>query len=87
MRLAPVLSSYRTRTVAAAAQREAHLEIARLQAETRRAVNAPGSRERFLASGIIPVGSTPEALAARVAKDFAKWGAVLRGMRDADGQR
>jgi tripartite-type tricarboxylate transporter receptor subunit TctC len=60
--------------------------ISTLQAATRRAVDAPDTRERFRASGIIPVGSTPEALAARIEKDFEKWGAVLRGMRDANGQ-
>jgi tripartite-type tricarboxylate transporter receptor subunit TctC len=55
--------------------------IARLQAETARAVNAPDLRERFLASGVMPIGSTPEALDARVAKDSAKWANVLRKMR------
>jgi tripartite-type tricarboxylate transporter receptor subunit TctC len=56
--------------------------IARLQQETTRAINAADLRERFLASGLIPVGSTPEVLAARIDRDSAKWANVLRDMRE-----
>jgi tripartite-type tricarboxylate transporter receptor subunit TctC len=55
--------------------------IAALQAETARALSAPDVRERLLPSGITPVGSTPEALAARIERDFLKWKSVLRGVR------
>jgi tripartite-type tricarboxylate transporter receptor subunit TctC len=55
--------------------------IATLQAETARALSAPDVRERLLPSGITPVGSTPEALAARIERDFMKWKSVLRGVR------
>jgi tripartite-type tricarboxylate transporter receptor subunit TctC len=56
--------------------------IGRLQQETTRAVNAADMRERFLASGLTPVGSTPDALAARIDRDSAKWAGALRGMRE-----
>jgi tripartite-type tricarboxylate transporter receptor subunit TctC len=55
--------------------------VARLQQETARAVNAADLRDRFLASGLTPVGSTPGVLAARIDRDSAKWASVLREMR------
>jgi tripartite-type tricarboxylate transporter receptor subunit TctC len=55
--------------------------IARLQQETARAVSAADLRDRFLASGLTPIGSTPDVLAARIDRDSAKWAGVLRDMR------
>jgi tripartite-type tricarboxylate transporter receptor subunit TctC len=55
--------------------------IDRLQQETARAVDAVDLRERFLASGLTPVGSTAEVLAARIEHDSDKWASVLREMR------
>jgi len=57
--------------------------VARLQRETARAVADPELHQRFLASGLTPVGSTAEALATRMAKDAVKWASVLRDMRQA----
>jgi tripartite-type tricarboxylate transporter receptor subunit TctC len=55
--------------------------IATLQQGTARAVAAPDLRERFLATGLTPVGSTADALATRVAADSAKWAKVIGGLR------
>jgi tripartite-type tricarboxylate transporter receptor subunit TctC len=55
--------------------------VVRLQLETARAINAADLHERFLASGLTPVGSTAEALAARIDRDSVKWADVLRDMR------
>jgi tripartite-type tricarboxylate transporter receptor subunit TctC len=60
--------------------------IARLQQETARAVNAPDLAEQFLANGLTPIGSTPEALAARIDRDSIKWAKVLREMRATPGR-
>jgi tripartite-type tricarboxylate transporter receptor subunit TctC len=56
--------------------------ISVLQAATVRALAATDVRERFLANGITPVSSTPEALAARIEKDSARWANVMQSMRD-----
>jgi tripartite-type tricarboxylate transporter receptor subunit TctC len=58
--------------------------IAKLQKETVRGVSAPAARERFLATGVTLGGSTPEELAARIEKDFLRWGSVLRAIRRGD---
>jgi tripartite-type tricarboxylate transporter receptor subunit TctC len=42
------------------------------------ALRPPEATERLKASDQIVIGSTPEAAVAKVAKDFAKWGAVAR---------
>jgi tripartite-type tricarboxylate transporter receptor subunit TctC len=42
------------------------------------ALRTPEVTERLKASDQIVVGSTPEQAVAKVAKDFAKWGAVSR---------
>lgn len=55
--------------------------IAKLQQETARAVAAPDLRERFLATGLTPVGSSADALTARIAADSAKWAKVIGGLR------
>jgi tripartite-type tricarboxylate transporter receptor subunit TctC len=55
--------------------------IAKLQQGTAQAVAAPDLRERFIATGLTPVGSTPHELATRIAVDSAKWTNVIRGLR------
>lgn len=52
--------------------------IAKLHAEIVRVVALPDVRERFTATGLEPVGSTPEQLAARMREDRAKWARVIR---------
>jgi tripartite-type tricarboxylate transporter receptor subunit TctC len=55
--------------------------IAKLQQATARAVAVPDLRERFLSTGLTPVGSTPGELAARIAADSTKWAKVIRELR------
>jgi tripartite-type tricarboxylate transporter receptor subunit TctC len=55
--------------------------IAKLQQEVARAVAMPDLRQRFLATGLTPVGSTADALATRIAADSAKWAKVIGGLR------
>jgi tripartite-type tricarboxylate transporter receptor subunit TctC len=55
--------------------------IERLQQETVRALDTPDLRERLLAMSVTRIGSTPEALAARIEKDSIKWAAVIHKMR------
>jgi tripartite-type tricarboxylate transporter receptor subunit TctC len=55
--------------------------IAKLQQGTAQAVAAPDLRERFIATGLTPVGSTPNELATRIAGDSVKWTNVIRGLR------
>ena len=52
--------------------------VAKLHAEIARVVTLPDVRERFTATGLDPVGSTPEQLAARMRDDRAKWARVIR---------
>jgi tripartite-type tricarboxylate transporter receptor subunit TctC len=51
--------------------------ILRLQQETARAVSLPDLRDRFLATGLTPMGSTPDALAARIGADSGRWAKVI----------
>jgi len=55
--------------------------IEKLQSQTARAVAEPDLRDRFLATGLTPVGSTAAALAARVDADSAKWSKVIASIR------
>lgn len=52
--------------------------VAKLHAEVVRVVALRDVRERFLASGLEPVGSTPEELSVRLRKDREKWAKVVR---------
>ena len=52
--------------------------VAKLHAEIVRVVALADVRERFTATGLEPVGSTPEQLAARMRDDRAKWARVIR---------
>jgi tripartite-type tricarboxylate transporter receptor subunit TctC len=51
--------------------------IERLQKATAKSVALPDLRERFLATGLTPVGSTADELAGRIASDSAKWAKVI----------
>ena len=52
--------------------------VSRLHQEITRIMSRPDIRERFLAAGLDPIGSTPEQLAASVKADMARWGKVIR---------
>lgn len=51
--------------------------VARLSAETARALNSPDLRARFEALGLEPVGSTPEQAVKFLDDEIAKWGKVI----------
>jgi len=55
--------------------------ILRLNAEIRRAMDTPELRRRLDAEGAIPAADTPEAFAAFIASEIARWGAVVRRAR------
>jgi tripartite-type tricarboxylate transporter receptor subunit TctC len=57
--------------------------VARLAAECVRAVQRPDTQAWFAQQGMDPVGSTPEAFAARIRSDTERYGKVIResGMR------
>ena len=52
--------------------------VERLNAELRKAVQAPEVRARLAADGAEPVGSSPEAFAAYIKAELAKWGRVVK---------
>lgn len=57
--------------------------IDKLQKVTAQAVAEPDLRANFIATGLAPIGSTPEALASRIAHDSAKWTKVIATLRKA----
>jgi tripartite-type tricarboxylate transporter receptor subunit TctC len=52
--------------------------IAVLNREIARALASPDIKERFATLGFVPVGSSPEALAALIRSDMETWGKVIR---------
>ena len=52
--------------------------VARLNAEIRRAVNTPELRARLDAEGAIAATDSPEAFAAFIVSEIARWGSVLK---------
>lgn len=52
--------------------------VAKLSAEVSRALNAPEVRDRLLAQGVEPVGSTPEQFAARLESEMQRYAAVIK---------
>jgi tripartite-type tricarboxylate transporter receptor subunit TctC len=52
--------------------------VARLHVEAARGLAAPDVRDRLLAMGATPVGSDPQAFAAFVRAESARWGDVIR---------
>ena len=52
--------------------------VARLHAETAKALAAPEVREKLLAQGAEPIGSSPEEFRAYIRAEIDKWGKVVR---------
>ena len=52
--------------------------VTRISAEVSRALNSPEVRERLLAQGVEPVGSTPEQFAAHLDAEMRRYAAVIR---------
>jgi tripartite-type tricarboxylate transporter receptor subunit TctC len=52
--------------------------VAKLSAETNKALNAPDVKERLLAQGVEPVGSTPEQFTAHIESEMARYAAVVK---------
>jgi tripartite-type tricarboxylate transporter receptor subunit TctC len=52
--------------------------VAKLSAETSKALNAPDVRERLLAQGVEPVGSTPEQFAAFIDSEMQRYAAAVK---------
>ena len=52
--------------------------IARLHAEAVKALANADLRERFLSTGVVPLGNSPEQFGAQVREDIARWGKVAR---------
>lgn len=52
--------------------------ISKLNAEVTRILAMPDVRERFLAQGVEPVGSTPEQFGEHIRAQMAKWGKVVQ---------
>jgi tripartite-type tricarboxylate transporter receptor subunit TctC len=55
--------------------------IARLHAETAKAVRSPEMKERLAADGADPVGNTPSEFAAHIKEEMQKWAAVARAAK------
>jgi tripartite-type tricarboxylate transporter receptor subunit TctC len=57
--------------------------IARLNAESLKSMTFPEVKERMAATGLTPLGSTPEEFSALVRSEVEKWGKVVKatGMR------
>ena len=52
--------------------------IVKLHTEVVKALALPDLRERYLSSGIEPVGSTPDQFAAEIREDITRWAKVVR---------
>ncbi len=52
--------------------------IVKLHAEVVRALAIPELRERYVSTGLDPIGSSPEQFAAEIRDDTARWGRVAR---------
>ena len=52
--------------------------VARISAEVSRALNSPEVRDRLLAQGVEPVGSTPEQFAAHLDAEMRRYATVIR---------
>lgn len=52
--------------------------VAKLSAETHKALNAPDVKEKLLAQGVEPVGSTPEQFTAHLESEMARYAAVVK---------
>jgi len=52
--------------------------VERLQRELRAVINLPEVRERMVAQGQTPIGSTPDEFTAAQQADVSRWGALIR---------
>ena len=52
--------------------------IVKLHAEVVKALALPDLRERYLSTGIEPIGSTPDQFTAEIREDIARWAKVVR---------
>ena len=52
--------------------------IVKLNTEINRILLIPEVRERLISQGLVPIGGSPEQLAARMKSDYAKWGKVIQ---------
>ena len=51
---------------------------AKIHRDAADAMKSPGVKERFQTLGAVPVGSTPEELAALIRADYEKWGPIIK---------
>ena len=54
--------------------------VAKLNAEMRKALADPAVAERFVAAGLVPSGSSPEAMTALVKSDVARFGELVKAI-------
>jgi tripartite-type tricarboxylate transporter receptor subunit TctC len=54
--------------------------IAKLNAELKLAIADPAIREKFMAAGLVPVGSTPEAMTASIRQDVPRFAALVKSI-------
>jgi tripartite-type tricarboxylate transporter receptor subunit TctC len=52
--------------------------VSKLNAEVTRILALPDVRERFMAQGVEPMGSTPEQMGEHIRSQMAKWGKVVK---------
>jgi tripartite-type tricarboxylate transporter receptor subunit TctC len=52
--------------------------VTRLHAECVQALKRPDVRERFAATDIVPIGTTPEQFAIHMRSEVAKWGKLVK---------
>jgi len=52
--------------------------VTRLNAEINKILEMPDVRERLLSQAMYPIGGTPADLAARMKRDYEKWGALIK---------
>jgi tripartite-type tricarboxylate transporter receptor subunit TctC len=52
--------------------------VEKLSGEVARIIRAPDMRERLVADGADPAGTSPEEFAAYIKRELARWGKVVR---------
>jgi tripartite-type tricarboxylate transporter receptor subunit TctC len=54
--------------------------IARLNSEMKAALTAPDVADKLVAAGLVPAGTTPEAMTATIAADIPRFGALVKSI-------
>jgi len=54
--------------------------VARLNAEMKKALADPGMAEKLVGAGLVPIGSSPDAMTASVKQDVARFGALVKAI-------